>query len=370
MFITKWSWLFSVATTLCNSNNLMIKVLCLHIAFHRPSYRYRVGQFLPHWGDYEIQVDTICVSGKRALVNILRSLFVCRSYDYVWIQRKILPAFFVHLLSKKTRLIFDFDDAIYVKQIMLSCKPEPESRMKLRWIAYTLSKATMIFAGSDDLKSYAEQYNLNVHLVPTSYGISQKVYSDDQINRPVTIGWIGTNSNHFYLGIIDQALNALKSAHPEVRFSVMTGKHPENLNTTWELMEWSSEKEPQWLSQIDIGIMPLTDDEWSRGKCAFKLLQYMAFGKPVVASNVGANKSVITDRLNGFLVNDNTGWIDALEKLILDEPLRLKMGAESRNCFNEHYDRQIVQKRVAELIRNDFSNHCQKIAQNRSVCKE
>jgi glycosyltransferase involved in cell wall biosynthesis len=332
----------------------MIRILCLHIASHRPSYRYRVGQFLPHWSEHEIQVDTICVSGRDAPVNIVRSLSLCGEYDYIWIQRKIFPAFLVWMLSGKSKLIFDFDDAIYTKQVMLSNRAGQESRLKLRWIAYTLSKASLVFAGSHDLKVYAERYSPNVHLVPTSYGIPHERYSNKQYSQTITIGWIGTNSNHYFLGIIDEALSTLKKAHPAVRFSIMTGRRPEKLDTPWELAGWSPEAEQQWLSEIDIGIMPLTDDEWSRGKCAFKLLQYMAYGKPVVASNVGANKSVITDRVNGFLVDDSAGWVEALEELISDAALRRKMGEESRTVFSEHFDRKVVQKRIADLIRNDF----------------
>lgn len=116
--------------------------------------------------------------------------------------------------------------------------------------------------------------------------------------------------------------------------------------------------------------MPLTDDVWSRGKCAFKLLQYMSCGKPVVASNVGANRNVIIDQVNGFLVDDAEGWVTALEKLILDETLRLKMGAESRNSFTEHFDRKIVRKRVADLIRTDFHHHFPERAPEFVFCKE
>lgn len=119
------------------------------------------------------------------------------------------------MLSFRSKLIFDFDDAISVKQIMLSSKPEPASRLKLRRIACTLSKASLVFAGSDDLKTYAERYNRNVHLVPTSCSIQQKAPGAASSGcGQVTIGRIGTNSNHYYLGIIDKALNKLRKAYP------------------------------------------------------------------------------------------------------------------------------------------------------------
>lgn len=332
----------------------MIKVLCLHLAPHRPSYRYRIGQFLPHWKEYGIQIDSMCVSGRKSLNNVMSALSVCSNYDYVWIQRKVFPPLFIWLLSRKSRLIFDFDDAIYVKQVMLTGKQLPESRMKLNWIASTLRRSALIFAGSEALKSYAEQYNRNVHLIPTAFGTPQIATGNHHNGKSVTIGWIGIASNLYFLKIIDHALRAVQEKHPGVRFSIMSKRVPDGVKTEWELSEWSSENEKQWLSQIDIGIMPLTDDEWCRGKCAFKLIQYMAYGKPVVASDVGANKAAIANGVNGFLVKSDDEWIEALQRLILDQELRTGMGAASRKLHVEQYDRERVQQQIAGLINEDY----------------
>jgi glycosyltransferase involved in cell wall biosynthesis len=332
----------------------MIRVLCLHLSPHRPSYRYRIEQFLPHWKQYGIHIDSICVSGKDALSNTLSALSVCGNYDYVWIQRKVFPALFIWLLSRRSRLIFDFDDAIYVKQIMLTGKPLPESRMKLNWIASMLKRSALIFAGSDALKSYAKQYNRNVHLIPTAFSTPKHGIDNHRNGKAVTIGWIGIESNLYFLQIIDNALKSVQEKYPDVVFSIMSKTAPKGVKTEWTLSPWSSENEKQWLAEIDIGIMPLTDDEWCRGKCAFKLIQYMAYGKPVVASDVGANKSAIVNRVNGFLVKNDDEWFVALERLILDKELRTNMGEASRNVHVTQYERERVQQKIAGLINEDY----------------
>ncbi|MCE1273009.1 MAG: glycosyltransferase family 4 protein [Chlorobiales bacterium] len=309
-----------------------------------------MGQFLPYWHQYGIQVDTLCVSGKEAIRNTARALSVCGNYDYVWIQRKVFPPLLFWLLSSKAKVIFDFDDAIHVKQVMLSGKQEPESWLKRRWINRTLKRSSMVLAGSEALKDHAECHNGNVHLVPTSFEIPPHKVIGFQKDETVTIGWIGVNSNLYFLKQIDKSLSLIAEKYPMVRFALMSGKMPEGMKTPWELTPWSSESENQWLARIDIGIMPLTDDEWCRGKCAFKLIQYMAYGKPVVASNVGANKSTITNRVNGLLVENVEGWFDSLEQLVLDENLRRRMGAESQRIYLDRFERAEVQRKIADLI--------------------
>lgn len=332
---------------------IMINVLCLHLAPHRPSYRYRIEQFLPHWTQYDIRVETLCVSGKRALNHLLEALRTSWKYDYVWIQRKVFPTSIIRLLARRSRIIFDFDDAIYVKQVMLTGTEQPESRLKLGWLAGTLSGSALVFAGSTTLQTYAKRYNQNVHLVPTALNAPGQQIPEQRQNGTVTIGWIGVNSNLYFLNMIDKALSELQTKQPGVRFSLMSGKLPQEVETNWELSPWSSEDEVQWLEQIDIGIMPLSDDEWCRGKCAFKLIQYMAYGKPVVASNVGANKAAITEGVNGFLVNSEQEWIESLDRLVSDKALRQRMGVESRRIHMETYERAQVQAQIAALIHED-----------------
>jgi glycosyltransferase involved in cell wall biosynthesis len=329
----------------------MIKILCFHNANYRASYRYRVGQFLPYWMDYNIDMQTSCISGKH-YINVLRFLFKFHQYDYILLQKKIVPKILIKIMTTHSKLIYDFDDALYTRESRELKQNKPVSNSTVNNLNYILKKAALVFAGSSDLVTYSKTFNNNVHLIPTGLG--------RQISKPalppesnlITIGWIGNNVNLFYLSIIDDATSFLRQKYPNVRFSLLCGKPPQELKTRWHFTEWSSQAEKSWLQSIDIGIMPLTDDMWSRGKCAFKLLQYMAYGKPVVASDVGANKTTVHHSINGYLASTTDDWISALEHLILDRELRISMGRESLKIFTETFERSRIQQKISDILHN------------------
>ncbi len=339
----------------------MIKILCFHNATHRASYRYRVGQFLPFWSNYTIEMQAVCISGKQYL-NLLKFLFSFNRYDYILLQKKIVPRLLIGIMTKQTKLIYDFDDALYTRESQELEQNKPPSRRTIKKLNYILKKSTLVFAGSSELAHYAGAYNYNVHIIPTAL--------DKQVAEPmipphsdcITIGWIGNDVNLFYLSIIDDATLFLQQKYPCVRFSLLCGNPPKGLVTNWHFTKWSSVTEKSWLQSIDIGIMPLTDDPWSRGKCAFKLLQYMAHGKPVVASDVGANKTTVSHCVNGYLVKTKEEWISALERLILDREKRIRMGQESLKIFVGQFERSRIQQKIADILLSETNNHSERIS--------
>jgi glycosyltransferase involved in cell wall biosynthesis len=339
----------------------MIKILCLHIAEDQASYRYRVEQFLPFWKEYEIEMDPISITGKNYFEKLKLAL-ASKRYDYVWLQRKPLSSFFVKLIASRSRLLYDYDDALYAKESYLAGFPkkptQPGSTQTLSRLNTILNRSALVFAGSDALVHYARQFNFDgTFLVPTAFGRVPKLPQNNfYATNTVTIGWIGHNLNLFYLSLIDDAAFAIQKSHPEVRFSIMSSKPPEGLNAHWEFVPWSRDSEVPWLRSIDIGLMPLTGDEWSRGKCAFKLLQYMAYGKPVIASAVGANHSAVKHGISGYLASTTEEWHAAFESLISSPELRCTMGEESRQHFLAKYERQKVQDLMADLLHRHFSS--------------
>lgn len=336
----------------------MIRILCLHLAENQASYRYRIEQFLPYWKEYGIDMQPLRITSKNypeKLSIALRS----GEYNYVWLQRKPLSTIFTSIIASKTRLIYDYDDALYAVESYLKGKPKPTqpgSKQIIRRLNAVLKRSSIVFAGSDALADYARKFNpCNTFIIPTAYArLPEAPPAAATENRPLTIGWIGNTGNLYFLTIIDQATSAIQQRFPNVRFSVMSGKAPTGLKTCWEFAPWSKEAEESWLDSIDIGIMPLEDDEWSRGKCAFKMLQYMAHGKPVIASAVGANIDAIIDGKNGFLANSGPEWEQAFETLVLNPALRLRMGEESLSHFLSTYERQRVQERMATILHNHF----------------
>jgi len=335
----------------------MIRILCLHLAENQASYRYRVAQFLPYWKDYDIDMHPVRITSKSYPQKLSIAL-QSKAYDYVWLQRKPLSPLFTSIIARNSRLIYDYDDALYAVESYLEGKPKPTqpgSKQIIKRLNTVLKRSSLVFAGSDALAKYSRRFNpANTFIVPTAYEKLPTPPMPAHADGPVTIGWIGNTGNLYFLQMIDRACAAIQQRHPSVRFSVMSGKPPENLQTRWEFTAWSKEGERAWLDSIDIGIMPLEDDEWSRGKCAFKLLQYMAHGKPVVASAVGANFSAVIHDKSGFLASTEQEWEEAIETLVSNPEQRIEMGKKSLNLFLSDYERQRVQEKMATLLHNHF----------------
>uniref|UniRef100_Q3AQJ2 Glycosyl transferase n=1 Tax=Chlorobium chlorochromatii (strain CaD3) TaxID=340177 RepID=Q3AQJ2_CHLCH len=332
----------------------MLKILCLHIAHKQASYRYRVEQFLPYWKQYGIEFEPVCIVGKNYFEKLQLALS-SNKYDYVWLQRKLLSPFFINLITKRSKLIYDYDDALYSIESQRNNKPKPThpgSKQSIERLNYILKRASLVFAGSEALYNYSARYNASAtFLIPTAFPAQSNISLPSKINNnSVTIGWIGSIQNLFFLSIIDDVTAAIQQRYPDVRFSVMSGKPPEGLKTHWDFVAWSKEGEDAWLRSIDVGIMPLVDDEWSRGKCAFKLLQYMAYGKPVIASAVGANYAAVLHGESGFLAKTLDEWRSAFEIMITNRALSFSMGQASLNHFLLHYELRHVQNKIVSLL--------------------
>jgi len=336
----------------------MIRILCLHIARNQASYRYRVEQFLPYWKEYGIEVYPVNISGISYFEK-LKIALASKSYDYVWLQKKPLSGFFVDLIARRSILLYDYDDALYAKESYLQGCPKPTqpgSKQSISRLNTLLKRASLVFAGSEALADYARRFRQEgIFLVPTALSqVTDMVIQEDRSGDPLRVGWIGNNQNLFFLSLIDDVLFSVQQSCPAIRFTLMAGKPPVGLKTRWDFVPWSNGGEASWLHSVDIGIMPLADDEWSRGKCAFKLLQYMAYGKPVIASAVGANRVVVKHGVNGYLASSAAEWHEAFELLVASPDLRCSMGKESRKLYLASYERQQVQARIADVLHRDF----------------
>ncbi|HWR00318.1 MAG TPA: glycosyltransferase [Chlorobaculum sp.] len=308
---------------------------------------------MPFWNEYGIQVDLVSLSGK-GYPEKLKLAFSASRYDYVWLQKKVLSPIFINIIASRSKLVYDYDDAIYSSGSHTSGHVKPShagSRQTVSRLHHVLKKSFLVFAGSPELVAYSRQFDASdVHLVPTA--LEMPVWNPQFRDplAPVKVGWIGVSSNMLYLDLVDEAVKKVQQRYPDVVFSLMSGEPPAGLNASWEFVRWSKETEKQWLQSIDIGIMPLTDDRWSRGKCAFKLLQYMSYGKPVIASAVGANLDVVKQGKCGYLVSTSEEWLRAFESLITNPELRRSMGEEGLKLFQGQYERSIVQAKIAGIL--------------------
>lgn len=199
-----------------------------------------------------------------------------------------------------------------------------------------LSNLTIV--GNKFLYKYAKQYNDNVAIVPTSIDTNYHIPTKNKKNNAVCIGWTGSSTTLKHFEEILPVLIKIKEKYKnKVVFKLIVDKKYCLSELDLTSTPWSKETEVSELNKIDIGIMPLPNDKWSKGKCGFKGLQYMALEKPAVMSPVGVNTEIINNGVNGFLADSNKEWFDVLEKLINSETLRTEIGKNGRQTVVEKY---------------------------------
>jgi glycosyltransferase involved in cell wall biosynthesis len=246
--------------------------------------------------------------------------------------------------------VFDVDDAIYVRKPRRLGEPADDSLSRRRKFAATCRAVDAVAAGNEVLADVARAATHAVEILPTSIDITAYQPSAAGIDGPVTIAWIGSPENLTYLEMIRPALGRLTVRHPELKLRVICSRFPNWPEINLEPVPWSEATEAASLAAAQIGIMPLTDDAWSRGKCAFKLLQYMAASLPCVASPVGANTEAVIDGFNGFHATGDVEWERSLERLIASAPLRARLGANGHAHVARRYSMRTYQTQYLALL--------------------
>jgi glycosyltransferase involved in cell wall biosynthesis len=235
------------------------------------------------------------------------------------------------------RCVFDVDDAIYVrKPRSLGEQPDQSHWRKQKFFA-TCRLATTVAVGNHVLAGVARVAAREVTVLPTSIDVDCYRHTHARPEAAPTIAWIGSPENLTYLEILRPVLARLSKRHPTLKLRVICSEFPKWDDVNVEPVIWSAATEAESLAGAHIGVMPLSDDEWARGKCAFKLLQYMAAALPCVASPVGANTEAVIDGFNGFHAADPAAWETSLEKLILSARLRAEQGANGLAHVRERY---------------------------------
>lgn len=268
-----------------------------------------------------------------------------RQASFVFIHREATPVgppviewIIARILRKK--IIFDFDDAIWLTDNVR------EARMAslLRWrhkVASICSYSYRISCGNTYLAAYATQFNARVTINPTTLDTvnlhNPLLYTSIKKSEPVTIGWTGTHSTLKYLQMLEPVFKDLLKRHPHLCFMVIADRKPERHVEALKFVRWNKVTEMEDLLAFDIGVMPLPDDAWSKGKCGFKALQYMAMEIPCVASPVGVNTEIIEHGKNGYLAESQEQWTEWLDVLIRDKELRESMGKAGRQKVIDYY---------------------------------
>jgi len=348
-----------------------VKVLFVVPRLDKASSRYRATQYVPYLK--RLSIDSEVVALPKGVVARLKLWRACRQFDVVVLQKRLLSwwdLYWIRAYSHK--LVFDFDDAIMFSDSGSSGDINRGRRTKFRNI---IAKADLVIAGNSYLQQCAQEYrrplplqnNLKssiqndndqgaVKVLATPIDLSRYEQKTYQSKKDITIGWIGSRVTLPYLEAIKPALNDLGKIYPNLVLRIVSDQFIESDFIKIERIQWTSENEIVDLQGMDIGIMPLSDNAWTRGKCSFKLLQYMAVGLPVVCSPVGMNKDVVANGVNGLWANNKMQWLQQLSILIEDEALRERMGRAGQEAVKEKYNVEINVKNMAEWFHALSSN--------------
>lgn len=343
------------------------------------SNRYRVEQYLPYlesagigysvhpfWSKaaYKILYEKGHHLRKAAALiygTILRLLDVILigRYDAVFIHREAYPiggAIFENFLSiLKKLIIFDFDDAIFLHASspannFIDRFKRPEK------VKVVFKKSNHIIAGNRYLFDFALKYNNHATIVPTCIDTDKFYPMTAERDSGVVIGWMGSVTTVNFLDGLNDIFGVLLNQFPGLKLKIVGGKlplgdHIKVINKAWRL-----EDEIDDLKSFDIGIMPIPDNDWTKGKCGLKAILYMGMGIPCVCSDVGANKEIIVDGVNGFLARTKEEWIKKLSLLISNPMLRRDMGLEGRKTVEEKYSLKVNAPIVLNVIRSVVSS--------------
>lgn len=315
-----------------------------------PSSRYRGYYWFKELKYLNLDVEINPVGGKRYVFNVIYEFLRLLSFKkrIIYIQKINHPL--IRLLAKlnklkRNKIIFDFDDSIFILD-----DKNTKNMIKI---------SDAIVVSNSYLRDYAKKYNKNVYVVSTSIdikGIGKLRKSYRKENERIIIGWIGSESTLDYLYEIEEVLiNLNKRYGLELRIigpQDSMDKLEKFKIIPIKIVPWKLETEWKELSKIDIGIMPLPDNEWTKGKSALKLLQYMALSIPSVGSNVGVNKEVIINGKNGFLPKNKKEWERYLEILILNKMRRIKIGKAGRKVVEDKYSLKENTKKILDIINN------------------
>jgi len=317
----------------------------------QPSFRYRMLSLVGPLAaaGWTVRLETF-PSGRYGLRTWERRELLRRSSVVVLHQIKLSGAEAALLAAFAPCRIFDFDDAIYVRKPRRLGEPAGDSWWRRRKFADTCRAVDVVAAGNDVLARAARPYAHRLVTLPTALDLSVYRATSATQDDPPRIAWVGSPENLVYLEILRPALARLSARYPALRLRVICSKFPDWSDVRIEPVVWSPASEITALASSHIGVMPLTDDEWARGKCAFKLLQYMAASLPCVASPVGANTEAVLDNQTGYYARNSAEWEQALERLIRSPELRVRLGAAGRAHAETRYDVQNYQTRYVALL--------------------
>jgi glycosyltransferase involved in cell wall biosynthesis len=292
---------------------------------------------------------------STAWVRRLRAAWRGSDFDVVYLHREaalVGPAWIERICRwRNPRLVYDFDDAIWLHYV--SPRNRYLSYLKAPGKTKAICRmASAVTVGNETLAAFARRYNPWVTIVPSTVSLREYRPRPRSAARGVQIiGWTGSHSSAQYLRLIEGALRELAQRR-RFRLVVIGIQDYRIEGVDVECRPWREESEVEDLWLLDVGVMPLAENPWTSGKCAMKAIQYMGVGIPAVVSPIGANREVVKDGVCGFHASSEAEWLRALERLLDDAELRIRMGAEGRRRVEQYYSAEVHAPRVGTLLKS------------------
>jgi glycosyltransferase involved in cell wall biosynthesis len=352
---------------------LLIRVLALlpYPLGRAPGQRYRIEQWAPRLRAEGIELtlspflspggmDVLYRRGRaaakvretvRGSLRRLRELLRPGGHDVVYVYREAAPlgpAWIEARLGRRLPLVFDFDDAIY-----LPAHAEVNAAARFLKhpgkVAHVCRLARHVTVGNETLAGFARRHASAVTVIPSTIDTEAYAVRARGPNTWPVVGWTGSLTTLPYLRLLSSALARLRK---QVDFELrVIGGELEMPGVDVRCRPWRADTEVEDLRPFDVGLMPLPDDEWTRGKGGMKALQYMGLAIPPVVSPVGANAAIVEDGVNGFHARTEDEWVDRIARLLRDAGLRARLGAAGRRTVEETYSAAVQAPRMALVLR-------------------
>ena len=339
-----------------------------------PSSRYRIRQFIEPLKKHNVIVkdfqrkysSQIVHSGRTRirrspyllykaiqqeclnLANTFLRVKRANDFDAMWLSRQLIIGYpsIEFMISKP--LIYDIDDAIFLT-----------SSLADKQVKRVTNRADLVFAQNSYIADYLSKYNDSIHIVPTVVDTNlftpveevSKIFQDE--NDIVTIGWSGTSSSYQYFCLLEDVFIKILLKYKNTKLVFVSDRPPYELKKLYnfvEFIEWAPEIDASTIQNFDIGIMPINNDDWCKGKGAYKMLLYASCGIPVVASSVGENKIILDSASIGIGVLNTDDWYFSLEELIIDSKARSELGANGRKYVVENRNLSSWTKNICRLM--------------------
>jgi glycosyltransferase involved in cell wall biosynthesis len=348
-----------------------IKVVALTSGMNTPSSRFRVRQFIKPLSFVGVDVsEYTALVEKYSPVPWLGGNFRARYYfpifiawtlikifvrfvdifrankaDVIWLERELIPGIVSLEPLLKKPFVFDVDDAIWTSKPFGSAS-----------VAKIASMAEIVVVGNEYLAEWFRKYAKNIEIIPTAIDTSRFVPVKKSLanDNKFVIGWTGSSENLSYVLEIEESLLQVLQKYPDIELHVISDKKPIFNKLPLRQVKyiaWTPENEASVLNNFDVGLMPLPDNEFSRGKCSFKMLQYMAAGLPVVVSPVGMNRELLGKGEIGFSAVSRADWFEALVWLYNNKNEGRMMGLNGREIVNRQYSQKVVCEKLEAIFR-------------------